>query len=42
MIHLWHTFSDLPEAQQALDRIGQFVDERTSAAARAPAAPRVP
>jgi monoterpene epsilon-lactone hydrolase len=35
MVHLWHNFSYLPEAQQALERIGRFVDERTSAAAGA-------
>ncbi|MBJ20942.1 MAG: alpha/beta hydrolase [bacterium] len=29
MIHVWHTFSAmLPEAQQAVDRIGAFVKER--------------
>jgi monoterpene epsilon-lactone hydrolase len=35
MIHLWHNFSYLPDAQQALERIGEFVEERTSAAAHA-------
>ena len=31
MIHVWHVFgSFLPEAQQASDRIGEFVRERTS------------
>jgi acetyl esterase/lipase len=30
MVHLWHTFSYLREAQQALERIGRFVEERTS------------
>jgi hypothetical protein len=30
MVHLWHNFSYLPDAQQALDRIGHFVEERTS------------
>jgi monoterpene epsilon-lactone hydrolase len=35
MIHLWHSFSYLPEAQQALERIGQFVEERTPRAAHA-------
>jgi len=29
MIHLWHTFSYLPDAGQALERIGRFVEERT-------------
>jgi monoterpene epsilon-lactone hydrolase len=32
MVHLWHTFSYLPEAQQALERMGQFVKEHTEAA----------
>jgi epsilon-lactone hydrolase len=32
MIHLWHNFSYLPEAQRALERIGRFVEERTSSA----------
>jgi epsilon-lactone hydrolase len=35
MVHLWHNFSYLPDAQQALERIGQFVEDRTSAAANA-------
>ena len=35
MVHLWHNFFYLPDAQQALDRIGQFIEERTSAAAHA-------
>jgi acetyl esterase/lipase len=35
MIHVWHCFgSFLPEAQQACDRIGEFVRERTVPAAR--------
>jgi acetyl esterase/lipase len=29
MVHLWHNFSYLPDAQRALERIGQFVAERT-------------
>jgi hypothetical protein len=33
MAHLWHNFSDLPDAQRSLERIGQFVEERTSRAA---------
>jgi acetyl esterase/lipase len=33
MVHLWHNFSYLPDAQQALERIGRFVEERTSGAA---------
>jgi acetyl esterase/lipase len=33
MIHLWHAFVDLPEAGQALERIGRFVEERTADAA---------
>ena len=40
MVHLWHNFSYLPDAQQALERIGQFVEQRTSAAAHARAAAR--
>ena len=35
MVHLWHTFSYLPDARRALERIGQFVEERTSRAAHA-------
>jgi monoterpene epsilon-lactone hydrolase len=35
MIHLWHTFSYLPDAQRALERIGRFVEDRTPAPARA-------
>jgi len=35
MVHLWHNFSYLPDARRALERIGQFVEERTSAAAHA-------
>jgi monoterpene epsilon-lactone hydrolase len=31
MIHLWHNFPYLPDAQRAVERIGQFVEERTSA-----------
>jgi acetyl esterase/lipase len=34
MVHLWHNFAYLPDAQQALERIGRFVGERTSGAAR--------
>jgi monoterpene epsilon-lactone hydrolase len=30
MVHLWHNFSYLPDAQQALERIGRFVEARTS------------
>jgi acetyl esterase/lipase len=30
MIHLWHNFSYLPEAQQALERIADFVTARTA------------
>jgi acetyl esterase/lipase len=34
MIHVWHVFgSFLPEAQQASDRIGEFIRERTGQAA---------
>jgi len=29
MVHLWHNFSYLPDAQQALERIGRFVEART-------------
>jgi acetyl esterase/lipase len=30
MIHVWHFFADvLPEAQQAIDRIGEWVRERS-------------
>jgi acetyl esterase/lipase len=36
MPHLWHNFSFLPDALAALDRIAEFVNERT-AAVRAPA-----
>ncbi len=33
MIHVWHFFAFiLPEAQQAIDRIGQFIRQRTAAA----------
>ena len=32
MVHLWHYFSYLPEAQQAMERIGRFVEERVSGA----------
>lgn len=32
MIHLWHNFSYLPEAQQALERIADFVTARTASA----------
>jgi len=29
MIHVWHMFASiLPEGQQAIDRIGQFVREK--------------
>jgi epsilon-lactone hydrolase len=34
MVHLWHVFSDLPDANRALERIGRFVEARTGAAAR--------
>jgi monoterpene epsilon-lactone hydrolase len=30
MIHLWHTFAYLPDARRALERVGRFVEERTS------------
>jgi monoterpene epsilon-lactone hydrolase len=30
MVHLWHNFSYLPEAQQALERIGEWVEQKTS------------
>ena len=30
MIHVWHAFEPLPEAAQALERIAQFVSERTA------------
>jgi acetyl esterase/lipase len=33
MVHLWHNFSYLPEAQEAIERIGRFVEARTSVAA---------
>lgn len=29
MIHMWHFFPMLPEAQQAIDRIGEFVRKHT-------------
>lgn len=29
MIHMWHLFPMLPEAQQAIDRIGEFVRKHT-------------
>jgi epsilon-lactone hydrolase len=35
MIHLWHAFSDLPDAGRAVERIGRFVQERTAAATSA-------
>jgi acetyl esterase/lipase len=35
MVHLWHNFSYLPDAQRALERIGQFVEDSTSAVAHA-------
>jgi acetyl esterase/lipase len=35
MVHLWHNFSYLPDAQQALDHIARFVEERTAAVAAA-------
>ena len=35
MFHVWHTFAIiLPEAQQAIDRIGEFVRQRTGAGER--------
>ncbi len=38
MIHVWHFFAGmLPEGQQAIDRIGEFVRQRTSGAVGAPA-----
>ncbi|MCW3049155.1 MAG: 6-hexanolactone hydrolase [Solirubrobacterales bacterium] len=33
MVHLWHDFSYLPDAQRALERIGRFVEEHTSGVA---------
>jgi len=31
MIHVWHTFAAiLPEGQQAIDRIGEFIKRHTS------------
>jgi acetyl esterase/lipase len=30
MIHLWHIFAGLPDAQRALERVGRFVEEHTS------------
>jgi monoterpene epsilon-lactone hydrolase len=33
MIHLWHGFPDLPEAQRATERIGAFIAERVKARA---------
>jgi acetyl esterase/lipase len=35
MVHLWHNFSFLPDAQQALDHIAHFVEQRTAAVATA-------
>lgn len=36
MVHLWHNFSSyLPEAQEALDHIARFVEDRTAAATAA-------
>lgn len=26
LIHVWHMFPDIPEAQSAIDRIGAFID----------------
>lgn len=38
MFHVWHFFAGmLPEGQQAIDRIGEFVRQRTSGAVGAPA-----
>ena len=38
MIHVWHFFAGmLPEGQQAIERIGEFVRQRTSGAVGAPA-----
>jgi epsilon-lactone hydrolase len=34
MVHLWHTFSYLPEAEQSLRQIGAFLEERMDAAER--------
>jgi len=34
MVHVWHRYaSKLPEAQQAVDRLGEFVQEKLEAAA---------
>jgi epsilon-lactone hydrolase len=30
MIHVWHWFADLPEAGEAIDRIGEFVRKHTA------------
>jgi monoterpene epsilon-lactone hydrolase len=30
MVHLWHNFSYLPDAQQAIEHIARFVQERTA------------
>jgi acetyl esterase/lipase len=35
MVHLWHNFSFLPDAQQALEHIARFVEARTAAVAAA-------
>ena len=36
MIHVWHIFAGmLPEAQQAIDRIGEYVRQKTAARAGA-------
>jgi monoterpene epsilon-lactone hydrolase len=32
MVHLWHNFSYLPDARQALERIGRFVEAHTPGA----------
>jgi acetyl esterase/lipase len=37
MIHVWHVYAEmLPEAQQAVDRIGEWVRARVTAAVAAP------
>jgi acetyl esterase/lipase len=33
MVHLWHNFSFLPDAQQALEHVGRFVEAQTASAA---------
>jgi monoterpene epsilon-lactone hydrolase len=37
MVHLWHNFSYLPQAQEAIEHIAKFVEEHTSSVAAAQA-----